>query len=68
MITILGIKLSYDTLVSLVCFVLFLWSEYLGGNAKIKENNVTSFLYRYLRIQRKEDDKLNRIIDILKEK
>lgn len=67
MLTFFGIKLSYDTLVSIGCFLLFLWSEYLGGSKKIKENNVTALIYRYLRTQRKEDDKLSRIMKIIRE-
>lgn len=68
MITIYGIKLTYDALVSIGLFILFLWSEYLGGSKQIEANSVFSQLYSWLRITRKEDNKLQQIIDILNKK
>jgi hypothetical protein len=67
MLTILGITFTYDALVSLGFFSLFAYSEYLGGNKRIKSNNVAQQLYSFLRLKRKEDDKLARILQILKE-
>ena len=68
MITIYGIKLTYDAAVSIAFGILFFWSEYLGGNKKIKANNVASQVYSWLRLNRKEDDKLQQIIEILNKK
>lgn len=67
MITLFGLKVSTETLLTILSFALFLWSEHLGGNKKIEENTVTAFVYRYLRLNRKEDDKLAKIIKIIKE-
>ena len=67
MLTFFGIKVSVDAAVSLFFFILFAWSEYLGGNKKIKSNSVTQQLYTFLRLSRKEDDKITRILKILKE-
>lgn len=68
MITLFGIKFTYEAISSIVFFVLFTWSEYLGGNKKIESNNVASQIYKWLRLNRKEDDKLQQIIDILNKK
>lgn len=68
MITIFGIKLSYDALSSILFFLLFLWSEYLGGNKKINSNNVASQVYTWLRFNRREDEKIEQIIEILNRK
>lgn len=65
MLTILGAKVSYETL---VFFVLFLSSEAIGAS-KLKENSVVqAFLsiVSYLKLVRKEDDKIARIKDTLK--
>jgi hypothetical protein len=65
MLTILGIKVSYETL---VFFALFLGSEVIG-NSKLKENSIVQVLLSvvtYLKIVRKEDDKIQRIKDSLK--
>lgn len=68
MITIYGIKLTYDAAVGIVFFILFAWSEYLGGNKKIKANRVADQVYNWFRLNRKEDDKLKQIIEILNKK
>jgi len=65
MLTILGIKVSYETL---VFFALFLGSEIIG-TSKLKENSIVQVLLSvvtYLKIVRKEDDKIQRIKDSLK--
>jgi hypothetical protein len=67
MLTILGITFTYDALMSLGFFSLFAYSEYLGGNKRIKSNNVAQQLYSLLRLKRREDDKLAKILQILKE-
>lgn len=67
MLTIFGLKVSIDTLTSVVLGILFLWSECLGGNKKIESNNVAQQLYAFLKLNRKEDDKIARIVKILKE-
>lgn len=65
MLTILGIKVSYETL---LFFVLFIASE-LIGNSKLKENSVVQLLrdlIGYLKPLRREDDKIQKIKDILR--
>lgn len=65
MFTILGIKVSYETL---LFFVLFIASE-LIGNSKLKENSVVQLLrdlIGYLKPLRREDDKIQKIKDILR--
>lgn len=65
MLTILGLKVSYETL---VFFALFLGSEVIG-TSKLKENSIVQVLLSvvtYLKIVRKEDDKIQRIKDSLK--
>jgi hypothetical protein len=60
MITILGIKVSYETL---AFFILFLASEYLGMTKKRKANTVTqviSMAAAYFSKSRTEDDKIRR--------
>jgi len=60
MITILGIKVSYETL---AFFILFLASEYLGMTKKRKANTVTqviSMAAAYFSKSRPEDDKIRR--------
>ena len=64
MLTILGLKVSYETL---VFFVLFLGSEAIG-TSKLKENSIVQVLLSvvsYLKIIRKEDDKIRQIKDTL---
>jgi hypothetical protein len=64
MLTILGFKISYETL---VFFGLFLGSEAVGAS-KLKENSLVQVLLSvvsYLKIVRKEDDKIRQIKDTL---
>lgn len=61
MITILGIKVSYETL---AFFILFITSEYLGVTKKRKANSVTqviSMAAAYFSKTRTEDDAVRRI-------
>jgi hypothetical protein len=61
MITILGIKVSYETL---AFFVLFITSEYLGMTKKRRSNSVTqaiSMAAAYFGKTRTEDDTVRRI-------
>jgi hypothetical protein len=61
MITILGIKVSYETL---AFFILFSTSEYLGLTKKRKANTVTqaiSMAAAYFSKTRTEDDTVRRI-------
>jgi DNA-binding NarL/FixJ family response regulator len=61
MITILGIKVSYETL---AFFMLFITSEYLGMTKKRKANTVTqaiSMAAAYFSKTRTEDDTVRRI-------
>jgi len=65
MITILGLKLSYETLIFLG---LFLGSE-IVGTSKLKENSLVQLLLgavNALKPLRKEDDQIQRIKDIFK--
>lgn len=65
MLTILGIKVSYETL---LFFVLFIASEIIG-NSKLKENSVLQLVrdaIGYLKPLRREDDKIQKIKDILR--
>lgn len=60
MITILGIKVSYETL---AFFILFITSEYLGLTKKRKANTVTqaiSMAAAYFSKTRTEDDTVRR--------
>jgi len=65
MLTILGIKVSYETL---LFFGLFLGSEIVGAS-KFKSNSVVQLIVggiNALKPLRKEDDKLQQIKDTLK--
>ena len=65
MLTFLGITISYE---ALVFFALFLGSEAVGAS-KLKQNSLVQALLSvvaYLKIIRKEDDKIARIKDTLK--
>lgn len=65
MLTFLGLKVSYETF---VFFVLFLGSEVIGAS-KLKDNSIVQIvlsLVTYLKVVRKEDDKLQKLKDILK--
>jgi hypothetical protein len=66
MITIFGVKVSLE---ALAFFILFLASEYLGLNKKLRSNTVTQFVVRAARLARpfrKEDDKISQIKKILR--
>ncbi len=66
MIEILGIKLSYE---AAAFFVLFLASEYIGLNKKLRANSVAQFIAKAARLSRpfrKEDDKLEQIKKIFR--
>jgi len=61
MLTIFGIKVSYETL---AFFVLFITSEYLGMTKKRRSNSVTqaiSMAAAYFSKTRTEDDTVRRI-------
>ena len=66
MLTILGFKVSIETV---TFFVLFLASEYLGTNSRLKSNSLvqafTSAVNSF-KLFRKEDDRIRRIKDSLK--
>ena len=65
MITILGIKVSYEALAFLA---LFLGSEIVGAS-KLKENSIVQIILsgiNALKPLRKEDDQIQRIKDTLK--
>jgi hypothetical protein len=65
MLTILGLKVSYETI---VFFVLFLGSEVIGAS-KLKSNSVVQLILggiAALKPLRKEDDKLNQVKNIFK--
>ena len=66
MITFLGITLSYE---ALGWFALFLSSELIGANPKLKDNTVIGFLLSFASIARhtrKEDDQIDNIKEILR--
>jgi hypothetical protein len=66
MITIFGVKVSLE---ALAFFILFLASEYIGLNKKLRSNTVTQFVIRAARLARpfrKEDDKISQIKKILR--
>lgn len=68
MITILGVKVSYETL---AFFALFIASEYLGMTKKRRANSVTqviSMAAAYFSKTRTEDDKVRRFRRALKGK
>jgi len=65
MLTILGLKVSYETL---LFFALFIGSE-IVGNSKLKENSLVQIILtgvNALKPLRKEDDKIQKIKDSLK--
>ena len=65
MITILGIKVSYE---ALAFFALFIGSEIIGAS-KLRENSIVQVLLRgveAIKPHRTEDDKLRRIKDSFK--
>lgn len=66
MITIFGAKVSIE---ALAFFILFIASEYLGLNRKLRSNTVSQFIVRAARLARpfrKEDDKIEKIKKILR--
>jgi hypothetical protein len=66
MLTILGIKLSYETLVFLG---LFLGSELIGAS-KLRDNSVVQLILsgiNALKPLRREDDQINKIKQIFKD-
>lgn len=65
MLTILGLKVSWETL---LFFALFLGSEVIG-NSKLKQNSVVQLILtgiNALKPYRKEDDQLQNLKDTLK--
>lgn len=65
MLTILGIKVSYETL---VFFGLFVGSEVVGAS-KLKENGIVQIILagiKALKPLRKEDDQVQKMKDLLK--
>jgi hypothetical protein len=65
MLTIFGIKVSYE---ALAFFALFIGSEIIG-NSKLKENSVVQVVLRVveaLKPHRTEDDKIQRVKDSFK--
>ena len=65
MLTILGIKVSYE---ALAFFALFLGSEIIGAS-KLRENSIVQILLRgveAIKPHRTEDDKIQRIKDTFK--
>jgi hypothetical protein len=65
MITILGIKVSYE---ALAFFALFIGSEIIG-NSKLKENSVVQVILRGIEVikpHRTEDDKIQKLKDTFK--
>lgn len=65
MLTFLGIKVSYETL---VFFSLFLGSEVIGAS-KLKENGIVQIILagiKALKPLRKEDDQVQKMKDLLK--
>jgi hypothetical protein len=67
MITLFGIKVSYETL---AFFALFIASEYIGLNKRIRSNTVAQVIVkvaRYLAPYRSEDDRIRRAVKGMKE-
>ena len=65
MLTIFGIKVSYE---ALAFFALFIGSEIIG-NSKLKENSVVQVILRGIegiKPHRTEDDKIQKLKDTLK--
>ena len=65
MLTIFGIKVSYE---ALAFFALFIGSEIIG-NSKLKENSVVQVILRVveaLKPHRTEDDKIQKVKDSFK--
>lgn len=65
-ITFMGITITGETL---FFSGIFLLSEWIGANPKIRENTVSGLfldMVRYLAMGRNEDDKIRKIRDILR--
>jgi hypothetical protein len=65
MLTILGVKVSYE---ALAFFVLFLGSEVIGAS-KLRQNSIVQVILtgvKSLKPFRKEDDTIQKIKDLLK--
>jgi hypothetical protein len=61
MLTIFGAKVSYE---AAAFFALFIASEYIGLNKKLRSNSVAQVVVKFARYVapfRKEDDKIQRI-------
>ena len=68
MLTIFGAKVSYE---ALAFFILFITSEYIGLNKKLRANSVAQVIVRAARLSRpyrKEDDKLRKAFEVLRGK
>ena len=68
MLTLFGVKVSYE---ALAFFTLFIASEYIGLNKKLRANSVAQLIVRAARLSRpyrKEDDKLRKAIEVLRGK
>lgn len=68
MLTLFGVKVSYE---ALAFFILFLASEYIGLNKKLRSNSVAQVIVRAARLSRpyrKEDDKLRKAFEVLRGK
>ena len=66
MLTIFGAKVSIE---ALAFFILFLASEYLGLNKKLRSNRVSQLVVKAARLAqpfRKEDNKIDQIKKILR--
>lgn len=66
MLTIFGVKVSYE---ALAFFILFIASEYIGLNRKIRSNSVAQIIVKAARLARpfrKEDDKLEQVKKIFR--
>lgn len=66
MLTIFGAKVSIE---ALAFFILFIASEFLGASKRYKANGVVQALTssaNYMKIFRKEDDKIEQIKKILR--
>jgi hypothetical protein len=66
MLTILGTKVSIETV---GFFVLFIASEYIGTNPRLKSNSVVQAVVsavNSMKLFRKEDDRIRRIKDSFK--
>lgn len=65
-IKIAGLVITTEQLVSAGFAALFLASEYLGSNPKIKSNAMYQLTLNYLKRERDEDDKIEAIKAVVK--